>query len=197
VSAIQEQPGGREPAPGPLGLVQAFVNTDDIEGRRDKLARPELAQAWLREHGLLKAGEPVNQADFLWLLDVRDALRALALANNRLPLDERAVALLDEAAARTLMIHFDRGGGAVRPAGAGVARAIGRLLAIVVDAIQDGTWVRMKACRRDVCRWLFYDHSRNRGSSWCSMAICGNRSKTRAYRRRRKEARAGQADAVG
>jgi predicted RNA-binding Zn ribbon-like protein len=197
VPKTEQQPGGREPAPGPLGLVQAFVNTHDIEGRRDELARPARAQAWLRDHGLLGADETVNEADFVWLLDVRDALRALALANNRLPLDERAVALLDEAATRTLTIHFDRAGSAVRPSDAGVARAIGRLLAIVVDAIQDGTWARMKACRRDVCRWLFYDHSRNRGSSWCSMAICGNRSKTRAYRRRRKQARAGEANEVG
>jgi hypothetical protein len=187
-----EQPGGRAPAPGRLALVQEFVNTHDIEDRRDRLARPEPARVWLRERGLLAPDETVSDADFVWLLDVRDALRALALANNGLPLDEGAVALLNEAAARTLTIHFEGGGAALRPAGAGVQRAVGSLLAVVVDAIHDGTWTRMKACRREVCRWLFYDHSRNRGSSWCAMAICGNRTKTRAYRRRRKEARAGE-----
>ena len=34
------------------------------------------------------------------------------------------------------------------------------------------------------CRWAFYDYSRNRSASWCSMQLCGNRTKTRAYRRR-------------
>ena len=47
-----------------------------------------------------------------------------------------------------------------------------------------GTWSRFKACRKDTCGWIFYDHSRNRSSNWCSMTICGNRSKTAGYRRR-------------
>jgi predicted RNA-binding Zn ribbon-like protein len=42
----------------------------------------------------------------------------------------------------------------------------------------------MKACRQETCGWLFYDGSRNRSSSWCSMQICGGREKARAYRRR-------------
>jgi predicted RNA-binding Zn ribbon-like protein len=47
----------------------------------------------------------------------------------------------------------------------------------------DGTWHRLKACRQ--CAWAYYDYSKNRSATWCSMAICGNRTKTRAYRRRR------------
>jgi predicted RNA-binding Zn ribbon-like protein len=48
----------------------------------------------------------------------------------------------------------------------------------------DGTWERLKACRN--CYWSFYDYSPNRSATWCSMQICGNRQKTRAYRRRHK-----------
>jgi hypothetical protein len=191
VNEPSQQPGGREPAPEALELVQAFVNTNDIEGRRDKLLRPDLAHAWLRDRGLIAADETVSDSDFLWLLDVREALRSLALANNGAALDERAQRVLDEAAARTLAGQFGQGGNALRPLGGGVARAIGSLLAVVLDAMRDGSWARMKACRRDVCRWLFYDRSRNRVSSWCSMAICGNRTKTRAYRRRKRR-RAGE-----
>jgi predicted RNA-binding Zn ribbon-like protein len=186
VGSLQEQPGGRTPAPGRLELVQAFVNTNDIEGRSDKLARPELAALWLREHRLLEESETVSEAEFVWLRDVRESLRALALANIGLALEDRPVAVLEDAAARTLAVRFGRNGDVLGPTGVGVARAIGALLAIVIDARRDGTWLRLKACRRDVCRWLFYDHSRNRASSWCSMAICGNRAKTRAYRHRRK-----------
>ena len=36
------------------------------------------------------------------------------------------------------------------------------------------------------CGWLFYDASRNASSTWCSMSICGNRTKTAAYRQRRR-----------
>ncbi len=187
MTTVPAQPGGRRPAPGPLSLVQAFVNTNDIEGREDQLAQPDRARAWLRERALLEKRETVDEAELVWLLEVREALRALALANNRGRLDDRAVAVLDDAARRTLTVQFGGTGTPLRPMGIGVARAVGSVLAAVANAMRDGTWPRVKACRRDACRWLFYDHSRNRASSWCSMAVCGNRVKTRAYRRRRAQ----------
>ncbi|HSO54001.1 MAG TPA: CGNR zinc finger domain-containing protein [Actinomycetes bacterium] len=48
----------------------------------------------------------------------------------------------------------------------------------------DGTWSRLKPCRNHGCRWLVYDHSTNRSGTWCTMSLCGNRGKARAYRRR-------------
>ena len=57
--------------------------------------------------------------------------------------------------------------------------------AVTFNGVAEGTWERLKACERDVCRWAFYDHSKNRSSHWCSMAVCGQREKNRrAYRRR-------------
>ena len=185
----QQQPGGREPAPGQLGLVQAFVNTNDIEGRRDALAGPEPARVWLRERELLGPADDVAAEEFLRLIEVREALRALALANNGGPPAERAVASLNDAAASALRVEFNARAAVLRPRGTGVDGAIGQLLAIVAAAMREDRWVRMKACRRDVCRWLFYDHSRNRASSWCAMSVCGNRTKTRTYRRRQSAAR--------
>ena len=49
---------------------------------------------------------------------------------------------------------------------------------LVLDAERAGAWRRMKACRKESCGWLFYDRSRNRSVNWCSMTICGNRTKT-------------------
>jgi predicted RNA-binding Zn ribbon-like protein len=49
----------------------------------------------------------------------------------------------------------------------------------------DGSWSRLKTCRNHGCRWVFYDLSKNRSASWCSMQLCGNRRKTRVYRARR------------
>jgi predicted RNA-binding Zn ribbon-like protein len=68
---------------------------------------------------------------------------------------------------------------------AGAAGALGRIVAFVVDAIADGTWSRLKACLNDECQWAFYDSARNRSAKWCSMAVCGNRMKARAFRARR------------
>jgi len=64
---------------------------------------------------------------------------------------------------------------------------MGRLLATMYDAMATGTWVRLKACTNDECQWAFYDHSRNRSGAWCTMAVCGNRMKGRAFRRRHAE----------
>ena len=58
------------------------------------------------------------------------------------------------------------------------------LLAPVAEAMSDGTWARVKACRAGDCHWAFYDFSRNRSGTWCDMAVCGNREKVRAYRAR-------------
>jgi predicted RNA-binding Zn ribbon-like protein len=49
----------------------------------------------------------------------------------------------------------------------------------------DGTWARLKACPGRDCGWVFYDHSRNQSARWCSMKVCGDREKARAYYQRR------------
>jgi predicted RNA-binding Zn ribbon-like protein len=53
----------------------------------------------------------------------------------------------------------------------------------------NGTWERLKACAlHDTCEWAFYDWSKNRSGTWCDMKVCGNRSKARAYRERKRGA---------
>jgi predicted RNA-binding Zn ribbon-like protein len=102
------------------------------------------------------------------------ALRALLLANNGEALDTGAVGTLE--ASLTVVLNGD---GHARLVGDDV---VGELLAIVAHAQADGTWQRMKAC--PACGWAFYDRSRNRSRTWCTMAICGNRAKARSYRAR-------------
>jgi CGNR zinc finger len=46
-----------------------------------------------------------------------------------------------------------------------------------------GQWRRLKGCRQ--CGYAVFDRSKNRSAAWCAMSICGNRTKNRAYRRRR------------
>jgi predicted RNA-binding Zn ribbon-like protein len=50
----------------------------------------------------------------------------------------------------------------------------------------DGRWDRLKICPADDCRWAFYDRSKNRFRHWCSMAECGVRAKSRAFRARKR-----------
>ena len=91
----------------------------------------------------------------------------------------------DVALEATLTVRVDDRAGALEPAERDVDGAFADLVGIVYTAMADGSWTRLKACRRDVCRWLFYDRSRNRSAVWCQMSVCGNRTKTKAYRARR------------
>ena len=185
------QPAGRAPAPPPLDLVQDFVNTEIPEWARDDIGTPEQLDAWLRARHLLRAGEQVDAAGFVAARAVRSALRELALLNTlgRPPGADARTALDGLLGDVVLAPRVDAGGLLTASAeGEGVTRALGSLVAVVLEAQASGTWGRLKACRKDTCRWLFYDGSRNRSSTWCSMSICGNRSKTAAYRRRRRKA---------
>jgi predicted RNA-binding Zn ribbon-like protein len=102
------------------------------------------------------------------------------LANNGLQADPAARDVLNRAAAR-LSLRLDASG-EVRVATDG--DPIDVVAAVAIGAMLDGEWRRLKACRN--CSWSFYDYSPNRSATWCSMQICGNRTKTRAYRRRQK-----------
>jgi predicted RNA-binding Zn ribbon-like protein len=67
---------------------------------------------------------------------------------------------------------------------AGLAAALGQIVGVLAQAAADGTLGRLNVCANDVCRWAHWDGSRNRSGRWCTMAVCGNRIKTRAFRRR-------------
>lgn len=177
-------------APRELAVVRAFVNTRAADGAADALADPASLLAWLAHAGLLRATGPVSPADLVLARTVREALRELLLVNNHGgdPTPGALATLGAASRAAGLWLAFDeRGKPRLEPAAAGVAGALGSLLAIVYDARLQGTWPRLKACREDTCQSAFYDHSKNRSGHWCRMEVCGSRNKARAYRRRQKE----------
>jgi predicted RNA-binding Zn ribbon-like protein len=174
------------PAPGELELVRAFINTWDADDDREDVPGPAELRDWLVEHDLLDARAHVTTADHRRAIVVREALRAVLLANAGLDLDPSAAPALDEAArGARLGVRFDEHAHVhTAPDAGGVAGALGRLLAIVAAAQEEGTWSRLKACLADDCQWAFFDLSRNRSAVWCDMKICGNRRKVRSYRER-------------
>jgi predicted RNA-binding Zn ribbon-like protein len=162
-------------APEPLQIVQRFVNTVNLENGEDWLGR------WFGEEGVPGAAD--DELDRARL--VREALRELLYENNRQRGDGDPRAALTAAAdAAALTIDFSRPALAARAPG--VDGAVGRVLAVAYLAMLDGSWPRLKCCRNHHCRWSFYDYSKNRSASWCSMQLCGNRTKTRAYRARQR-----------
>jgi predicted RNA-binding Zn ribbon-like protein len=170
--------------------VQDFVNTmnEEFEESADRLGTPERAARWLTAHGLLGEHEAaLRPGDVAAAGELREALRSVLAAQTdggAIPAGARAV--LEHASARArLRLRLDAAGRpALLPDAHGFAGAAGLLLAALHAAALDGTLERLKACEQ--CGWAFYDRSRNRSSRWCSMRICGARSKRRAYRRRRR-----------
>ena len=183
----QAQPGGRTPAPGPLALVQAFLNTHydlQVDHGAEVWRTPEAYAQWLVSHGLLEGTATVSADEHVRALRVRGALRVLASDDP----DARptALAALTEAGrGAAVEVRFTSDGPAFE-AGGTPASAVGLMLAITAEAMRDGSWERLKICPGRDCGWAFYDHSRNGSGRWCSMAICGGREKARTHYRRNR-----------
>jgi predicted RNA-binding Zn ribbon-like protein len=178
----------QQEAPGELEHVRAFVNTVDLEEGTEALSGPDQLAGWLEHRGLAPAGLVASGDDLEHAIGLREALRAVLLAHNAdTSVHADAASQLDRAAARArLRLRFDKQvSGTLEPEAHGVDGALGRLLAIVHLSAAEGTWVRLKACRDRACEWAFYDHTKNRSGAWCTMEVCGNRAKARAYRERR------------
>lgn len=174
-------------APGRLRLVQDFVNTLDVEEREEKIGTPEALGSWLAGRELLAPPVQVTGRDHARALELREALRRLLLANNGAQPDAADLEVLNCAAADCrLQPRFGARQVSLEPATVGVDAALGRLLAIVSEAMAEGTWQRLKACAQDRCMWAFYDRSKNHSGHWCTMAVCGNRAKARQFRERRR-----------
>jgi predicted RNA-binding Zn ribbon-like protein len=184
----QIEPGGRPKAPGRLELLQRFINSHnhDFPSEWDRIGTPERARAWLQQKGLVAPGDRVADADVARLRELREAMRALALANHGGRSAAGAADVIRRVSgAAVLGVAVDEDGRtALEPARRGVDGAVATLLGILHEAQLTGQWSRMKGCRQ--CGYVFFDRSRNRSAAWCAMSICGNRTKNRAYHRRRR-----------
>jgi predicted RNA-binding Zn ribbon-like protein len=179
----QIEPGGRPKAPGRLALLQRFINTHnhDFPPDWDRLGTAAKAQAWLRDTRLIGPGDRITQAEAARLRELREALRRLVIAHHAGAAPDPAAVVTIRAAAETAGLRITLGEDGSTALQGGPAAT---LLAILHEAQLTGQWARMKACRN--CEYAFFDRSKNRSAAWCAMAICGNRTKNRAYYRRHR-----------
>ena len=181
------EPGGRAPAPGRLRVVQQFINSLDIEAGTEEFQTPGQLSGWLVSHRLGTRAPRLTSKDLERTRRFRDLLRALAAGNNGKSRSRQLQRQLNrDLAVLSFVAAVEDGNVAtLRPTGKGIDRALSQLAAIVIEEMICGHWSRMKECADDICRWVFYDHSRSRTGIWCTMADCGSRAKSRAYYRRR------------
>jgi hypothetical protein len=149
-------------------LLLAFLNTVNMTESTDVLDSEHSWLQWATELGLGTPG-PIPKAR-----SSRDALRAVALAHHG-----------SDAPSPPAVTH-----GTIRiELSAGVpvltaGDALGAVLAAAARLAVLGYWDRIKICSAHDCRLAFYDRSRNRSRTWCSMRVCGNREKARNWRER-------------
>jgi predicted RNA-binding Zn ribbon-like protein len=179
------QPGGRAPAPPNLVLAQDLANTIDIDMDRDTLTSAAEGAAFARAHGL---SDVFSRRDLERLRDFRELLRDVCSAHAGFDPSEQTITRFNEVmqTAPLVITASPDGSASYAPAPdlTGVHALLGEIAAGIARAIADGSWIRLKACEADTCRWVYYDRSPAGRSRWCTMKICGSRAKVRAYRAR-------------
>ncbi|HEU4599331.1 MAG TPA: CGNR zinc finger domain-containing protein [Solirubrobacterales bacterium] len=167
-------------------LLVAFVNTRDVETGSDALAGPERLREWVAE----TTGEhlpDLNDGDAARVRSLREALRALLHGNNGGEVTDEELQPLREAAERSRFRITASPAGQLElaPARSDLSGFEARVLLAIEHLQCHDAWRRLKACPDEECEWAFYDTTRNRSRTWCSMEVCGNRDKTRRYRQRK------------
>lgn len=144
-----------------------FLNTYDPGSDTEDLPNDAAARAWFAARGLatksLRAAEA--RAVRTELRDAAEGRTPPTAALRRVPL----CACVEDGEPVLTSEH-----------------PLGPLVATAVRLAFEGRWDRLKLCDAETCRYAFYDGSRNRSGRWCSMASCGNRAKTRAFRERHR-----------
>lgn len=175
-------------APGSLEPVRRLLNTRDLSLQTrtfvDRL--PDLAadeERWQavfpglpRPRGNDLADLTALRADLLATLEGREDTERLNVWLERFP--------------PAIRVHAEDGYLATDRLPAFAGGAPGAIVAAVVDAIDAGTWTRLKLCPD--CKLAFYDPSRNRSKVWCGMyagaegRACGSIAKVRRWRERQR-----------
>ncbi|MGW6460043.1 ABATE domain-containing protein, partial [Streptomyces sp. NPDC055078] len=134
----------RSPAPGGLALIEALVNTLDIESGADALDTGEGRARF----GLTPADVPAAR-------ELREALRAACIAHTGGPPPTALGRLLADA---PLLVTLTPDGAAtLTPASPGTL--LSRIAAAIAASSAAGTWSRLKACEAPDCQWAYYDRS--------------------------------------
>jgi predicted RNA-binding Zn ribbon-like protein len=182
--------------PEELALLYEFLNSTDLRtyvekgvqhAPSDKFATLAHFEIWMRERGLLKKGGQASGADHRQALELRNALRAFLQLPpaSRATSRQRAECLNRASDPYPLVVRVAQGG-AVRLQPAPGANGLGQVLAELFRLAGNGSLDRLKICGSDECHWVFFDRTKPGNRRWCSSLLCGNRQKTRDYRKRSK-----------
>jgi predicted RNA-binding Zn ribbon-like protein len=175
---------------GKTGPWVDLVNSQewDTFGRlTDHLSNPAWVPYFLRQWRFAKPlGEPAPVAR---LRTLRSALRksceALASGRSVSPAELRALNAELNVQGRRQM--FERQNGLQLefvPSARGWDWILAEIARSFAETLSGGESTRVKICRNDDCRWVFYDRTKGKTRCWCSDKSCGNRERVRRARAR-------------
>ena len=182
--------------PSELALLYDFANTldrrryvEDGAAHRggDALETPRQLEAWMRDRGLLRRGEHVEVRDHRAALELREAVRDfLRIApEDRAQGGEAARRLTAVSKKFPLMLAVSVDGDVGLEPVPG-SSPLGYVLAQIAGLAETDRLARLKTCASEDCRWIFFDRTKPANRRWCSSDRCGNRQKTRTYRRKHR-----------
>lgn len=171
----------REPPPS-AQLIEAFANTLNLEYGTDALDTPGRLAGWLLERGLLDRRPRPDAGVHAQYLRLRAGIREeLGVNVGATPVTEAVEAA--EGVLREVPLRAGvRGTPLTAASGLPPARRpLAALAAAWAELRLTGDVLRLKRCAEHTCELVFWDMSKNRSRRWCSMRVCGNRVKSRAY----------------
>ena len=143
-----------------------------MPGELDRVAEQARdLREWFRTFAQDRKGRPISA----------EHLRALEPLNRLLQRDEAfsQIVTADGGEGDTLALRTTRRWRSPESLLLPVGQALAKLVC-------DEDFSDVKACEGPNCTLMFVDHTRGRKRRWCSMAICGNRTKAAVHRKRLK-----------
>ena len=186
--------------PDELANLYDFANSLDVRHfthhgvqhvQSDELKGPRELGAWMSQRGLLWSGARITPAMFDTALQLRSSVRTYLEID---PAERRkagdAVRFLNKAMRLFPQVAEARNDGVMvlRSARDDALAGLSVVVAEMYDGSVRGTLDRLKMCAAEECRRVFFDRSKPATRRWCMSTLCGNRTKTRTYRERQREA---------
>ncbi|HEX4107774.1 MAG TPA: CGNR zinc finger domain-containing protein [Solirubrobacteraceae bacterium] len=165
-----------------------FVATVGERWRRcfERLRSPQDLARWIAESGLLAEVPTVTSRELAAARVLREAINRLTRPGAE-PLPGDRDELNRWAARPSLAPQLTAEGGRTLVGERPVEAVLATIARDAVDLLTGPLAGRIRECAAHDCALLFVDASRPGRRRWCASEACGNRTRTKAYRQRRKE----------
>lgn len=160
---------------------------------------------WSRQTGILTgeqqrrlqqlAESQPEQADEVYqrAVNLREALYRIfsAVVAEEKPLPEDTVIVNQELAAGSHRLQLEQGPHGFHWSWKDPADRLDAMLGAIAHSaallLNSSELSQVRECASEDCTWLFMDRTKNHSRLWCDMRTCGNKSKVRRFRKRKRE----------